>query len=340
MCYRKPGPRCSSHAALSLANAKQELEASHSSHDASEYFSAKDKEREAQTVFDATPAGLKIMEDELLLPYPEAGLAERYTAAKMLRKQQMDAVKKLNLTSTVHDAPKNEPSGLHNSFAAADTIRQNVDGGKLQASLRVLSEKYLPQLSDDELAQLRWMTDYGSMEANKHIAGANDYSFSQGAFTAEDIEERMQLVDSALGKYRSPEPVITYRGVREASLPQSMQGDYRVAAEDKRKAFLASMPVGSVVASDFFMPTSFQPHSSVKFADFNVVMEIKSSSAAPVNTLSVSSQEHEGLLPRKLSLKVAGVQENVKISSGNINRRTGELDSTTVTIIQLEEVAE
>lgn len=336
MCYRKPGPRCSSHAALALANAKQEVSVSHGS-SPDEYFSAKDKEREAQAAFDATPAGLKIMQDELLNARHEPGLDERYKAAKMLREQQLDAVKKLKLTPTVHDVQQNDFSAFTHAHVSSDEVRENVNMDKLHASMSTLSENYFSRLSDEEISQLRWMTDYGAMEANKHIAGVNSYSQFNGAFPAEDIDNRMKVVDEALRKYSPAVPVITYRGVRDVSLPVKMRENYRVSQEDKQKAFLDSMPVGSVVSSDFYQPTSFQPSSSVKFADFNVVMEIKSSSAAPVSALSVSSVEHEGLLPRNVTFTVVAVQQNVKYDTGNVDRKTGEPVYRVVTVVQLEE---
>lgn len=336
MCYRKPGPRCSSHAAVALAKAKHGLAVS--AHTPEDYFAAKDKENEAQKVFDSTPSGLRILKDELLNPLAEAGISERYTAAKLLREEQLAAVKKLGLVQEKHANRPVTSAAFTAKFSAADVVREYADVNMLNSSVDAASEEYFSRLSDEELSQLRWMTDYGAMEANKHIAGVNSYTLFQGAFQAEDIEKRMKIVDEALAKYQPSQPVVTYRGVRNASLPVPMQENYRVTPEEKQQVFLDALPVGSVMSSDFYMPSSFQPNSSVKFADFGVVMEIKSSSAAPVSAISVSSREHEGLLPRGISLKVVDVQKNVKYSDGTVNRRTGEPSYRTVTVVQLEEI--
>lgn len=326
MCYAKPGPRCSGHAALALQKAKAELEAYSKNRTWEKVYALREAVEEAQRIFDSTPAGLRILEDEIAMakhhkskPYE---LQLRHVMGEEAREKQLAAVASMKLQTESHlHAKSNLPT---TTFLAADTPRQN--NPSLIEKVNESAQEWVYGLEPQQLAQLRWMTDYGAWKTNTHLAGVAPY---QNIDATDDINERMKAVDSGLAQYRSETPVITYRGVREGLLPKKMQGNYRVSSEDKTAAFLANFPKpGEVYENDYYMPTSFQPDvAASKFADFNVVLEVKSRSAAPVASFSAADYEQEGLLPRNSKYRVAAILQDV---SYPYDKR--------MTVIQLEEI--
>jgi len=330
MCYPSPGPRCSSHAASMLATAityKEELE----NGSTEEIMASYARVEEAQDVFDATPAGLKILEDALQQNKNSAQQVARYERAKAVRASQMQALKDLNLTKVKHLFAQ-PAKAFDSSFPADDVVRRNDNLDQTMTDINDSAAPWINKLDDDEMAQLRWMSDYGAMESNTHIAGVNSYTGNGGIWSANNIEERMQFVDSALSKYRSEEPVIVYRGVREGMLPAPMRENYRLSTDTKQETYLSQFKVGETFESEYYMPTSFMPETAKRFSDFNVVMEIKTKHAAPIAPLSLSRTEQEALLPRGSKYKVIAIKEDVQYARGAVG-------PSLVTVIQLEDVS-
>jgi hypothetical protein len=179
------------------------------------------------------------------------------------------------------------------------------------------SASWLNKLSNEEMTQIRWMTDYGAMEANTHIGGSNDYKLLNGAFPPEEIEKRMKSVDSALDKFSGPQEIV-YRGLREGFLPKQYAHNYKVTPEEKKKVALEQFKVGEEFTSDFYRPTSSQPSPAKGFADYNVVLEIKTSKAAPVSSVSILQSENERLIKRNARFKVVRILDSVTFGKSRI----------------------
>ena len=115
MCYPKPGPRCSAHAAALLIKAKHNQRMARENADPSLSFEEKTAlnhkhnqfVEEALHAYDATPAGIK----ELQRRYRDhaAGANTEYLlrlkAGIALRKQQLEAIKTVD-TGDIKHAPK------------------------------------------------------------------------------------------------------------------------------------------------------------------------------------------------------------------------------------------
>jgi hypothetical protein len=279
MCYKQPGPRCSAHALNLLEKAKQAKK-----NDPRENFSKSlqlsQKIKEAQFVFDTTPAGLRILEEEIARNTPDKNdLQARYDLAKELRHKQLQAVKNLNLIQKEH---------------------KNVTP----------TQKWLAQLNDKEIAALRWMTDHGTMQANTHIAGVNDYKLFKSLYSPVFIHNQMKIVDTALAKYETTETTTVYRGVREGSLPKFMQQNYHMPDILKQEEFLKHYQPGTIVDNEYYMPTSIETGIAERFSDFNIILKIESKHATPVSSLSISETENESLIPRNTKFLVQNVEEN------------------------------
>ena len=330
MCYPLPGPRCSAYATTLLAAAltyKEELKSATTEQSLESYR----KVEEAQDIFDATPAGLKVLEDKLQTISPTAQLVARYERAKFTRSTQLQVLKELNLKKVKHSFIQ-VSTDFGSSFHADDIVRSNDSVTRTMSDINDLAAPWFDKLDSDEIAQLRWMTDYGAMEINKHIGGVNSYKSHKGAWDAENLNKRMITLDSALAKYQSEEPTIVYRGVHEAMLPVAMRDNYRIPTEDKQAEYLSRFKVGETFESKYYMPTSYMPETAKKFSKFNVIMEIKTRSAAPVAPLSESRTEQEALLPRNSKYRVTAIKENILYSRAH-------MEPTPFTVIQLEEIA-
>lgn len=89
MCYRKPGPRCSSHARANLKQAKQAWNETQSS-------DAYDKLKQAQKEYDMTPEGMSMLEGKIASTIDEATqeqLRNRLEYARVMRKAALDQIK-------------------------------------------------------------------------------------------------------------------------------------------------------------------------------------------------------------------------------------------------------
>lgn len=328
MCYLSPGPRCSAYATSLLAAAmtyREELKNGTTEQVLESYR----KVDEAQDVFDATPAGIKVLED-IPFGHRSALLEARLERAKAVRADQMQALKTLNLKKVKHSF---DPASTLFSefFPVDDAVRANSNVAQTMTDINNAAAPWLNELNDDENAQLRWMTDHGAMQVNTHIAGSNSYKGNKGVWDAENIEARMKVVDSALAKYKSVEPVIVYRGVRQGMLPEAMRDNYRIPTEEKQAEYVSKFKVGEVFETQYYMPTSYMPETAKRFSDFAVVMEIKTRSAAPLAPLSASRTEQEALLPRNSKYRVLAIKENIPY-------KRGQVEPSPVTVIQLEEI--
>ena len=321
MCYPKPGPRCSAHAAVKLATVK--LASISGSQDFAEYLAHQERLEEAQLEYDITPAGLKDLQD-LVGQRSDPDTELRYAKAKALRADKLALLREDQKQEQAHTLTRAQ--GVNEDFCSDEIVRSNKDAGMTSAGLVAEAEPWFNQLNDDELSQIHWMTDYGSMEANTHIAGTNDHKRFGGLFSAENLESRMVQVDSALSKFESHHDEIVYRGFREGSLPSPMANNYRVSDDVKKAAVLKSFTVGEVYKSDFYMPTSVQPEEASRFADFGCVMEIKTRKAAPVSAISEVPRESEKLIGRNSEFKVVAIKENIMYGSKKM------------TVVQLEQL--
>jgi len=327
MCYPKPGPRCSSYAATRLAKAKTALE-TQKEQSFADYQKLSAVVEEAQTEFDITPAGLRFLEDEVLQGEHKADEQARYVYAVALRKQRLEQVKALDPKAEPHSHSIYYSPSRSVAFLDPNTPRVDEDPKELRNRMTSEAEAWLSHMSEEEMTQMRWMTDYGAMEANTHIGGSNDYTILKGVYTPQDIERRMKEADSAISKYDSKQEEIVYRGVRQGALPKHMINNYRVSNEEKKAEYLKAFTVGKTIGSKFYMPTSSQPSLASGFSDFDVVLEIKTVKSVPVSSLSISPRENERLIGRNSAFKVLNIHENVPFGTRGVRK----------TVIQLEQL--
>lgn len=327
MCYPKPGPRCSAHAATQLAKAKAAFELRGSSVEFDEYLALQHEVDKAQIEFDITPAGLRFLEDEVLQGSHKASEQARYELALAERQSRLEALWKAGKAVREARHATKKFSSHSEEFLDSSITRMDSDETALREKMINESASWLNKLSHEEMTQIRWMTDYGAMEANTHIGGSNNYKLLNGAFPPEEIEKRMKSVDSALDKFSGPQEIV-YRGLREGFLPKNLAHNYRVAPEEKKKAALERFVEGEEFTSDFYMPTSSQPDAAKGFADYGIVLEIKTHKAAPVSSVSILQSENERLIKRDARFKVVKVLESVPFGK----------NSMPYSVIQLEQI--
>lgn len=315
MCYPKPGPRCSAHAAASLSKAITEARESKDQTFA-DYARLQTKVEEAEREYYATPAGQKVLDQ--MISENAAGAKLKKERGKLDRTAALAALKTADAGDIKHTsaAPLVSPLSSTEFQSAGDSRKASEEGGDQIRLLIDQSTQWTEKLTLDELTAVHYYTGAGASRINRQLAGATPLETRKQPLTS--AKNSIAHIDSALSKYTAAEPVITYRGVSDWFYDKHNVTRYGPTEQsDILEAVYKDYPVGSEVQLSSFTSVSYDPSSASRFARSQIVMEIKTSHAVPiVNISEQNTREREGLLPRTAKLRVAAIQENVSYPSG------------------------
>ena len=333
MCYPKPGPRCSSHAAYILAeNRRKALYLlANSKVDDKEFEKASKKLREAELEYSITPAGL----DELR-KYSEksAHSKAKYDTALALRKARMDAlkVKKKEFKIRNHANNIEQYEYSQNKLSQNGDTIQNMDLNSIDITKAIEdSHSFSKKLTSSEQASLRRYSQ-GEYDSINTVLSNNPRS---SEFDKKLALEDIANIDSALAKQpKRDSPVIVYR----RHFNYNEEGHWaQNSLEEQRKI----MPVGSIFEPGTFLSTSLRASNLSEMSKNreNEIyrFEIKSYSAASLNIISAQGpNESEFLLPRNAKYRV--VSNDTKLTIREVkNHKDYSYD---VVVFQLEEILE
>lgn len=347
MCYPKPGPRCSSHAAkkllqaeLALKNLKGDYLTDTKAY--AKYSDLKDKVAEATLEYDATPAGqlyLKRRIDTKQHPLTEYEL--RYELGVAHRAAALEAIKAQDLGDTSHEAlEKNNLRSLKAFFKKTSSLLPagikregwKNDSKEVEGMIEE-SARWMGNLTPEEQEAAAWLTSDGAGAMNSYLLD-DETNFSRTKYGDEHIAAQIDHLDSALAKYSSATPVVVYRGISDSMFPEHLK--YADLSDDKvRVEYLdvvnEAFGKGSSYSSKAFMSTSYDPSKARGFSE-GVILEIKTRKAAPVsNTSAWGVTEREAVFPRNTNLKVVDVLENVPYGKNAMG------EESFYTVIQLED---
>jgi ADP-ribosyltransferase exoenzyme len=336
MCYPKPGPRCSAHAAKKLAEARllARIERSNNYNDFAKYQKLAE---DAQKVYDATPAGITELKRRVAQSKNSVHIT-RLKLAQETRKQQLEALKRADEGDIKHSDTFEETSYGINEFLPKNKTRKALkDDSEIMKKFLEDSHNWVSQLTTEEIEAVAWFTSDGSTSLNNYVVGQEDRSPFHYSKTY--LEKQKKSLESALSKINRSEPVIVYRGVKKETLEKLLNSSIINKLEDledledlKTKDIEKVFEKGKTLTSPTFMSASPDPYIATKFSH-GVVFEIKSYSAAPAVTLSAwNFAENEMVLPRDKEYKIVNVLQKV-----NFEKR-GDNDSQKITVVQLEEV--
>lgn len=341
MCYKSPGPRCSSYARQRL-NAL-ELRINQRGYEGfDEYQQLKGEVANAELDFDATPAGQAYLRFRIE-QYGDSRheYLERLENGKLLRQKQLDAIKAIE-HGDVGDHQMEKPSVNtlkgHGSEIIDSKELPSEQREEMFKEYRAHSRAVVRNLTPEEQAAVTWMTSNGSFAANSKLAEKPEgWTWEEASYGKPYrdayVQEQVALLDSAFAKNPLPENVRVYRGLSESVLPvECTEGD-----TGKLKSYLAERyPVGGEVTIPEYMATSGKPETAMRFSSRqNVLLDIETSKAMAVSQMSTWGEtELEFLVNRSSKFKVDKVETRHLQRTG----RGGRMIESDYIVIKLVEV--
>lgn len=336
MCYKKPGPRCSSHAKARLLKAEQAVKDAYESDDDiswEDLHAMKEEVRAAEMDFDATPAGMKYL--ELRIAQDHGGkrhvdeYKERLRNGKELRKLQLEAIKETDKGDP--DTHKHQAINFgHRDFLAHGEPRKDLDREELEKYTRA-AQTVADQLTPDQTQSVTWYTSDGFTTINHHLHNP-DGDIKSNYADRERTERAVKDLDSMFATIKTRQPSVVYRGLNDGHFPSTQPYGKK---EDIMKAVQDKYPVGSVVDDNTFKSTSYDPAKAVNFERYGVVMEVKAKSVLPIGHFSAwNHYECEGMVDRKAKLKVVEITEEDYHTKG----RGGDINKNRMIVVKCEEI--
>lgn len=240
MCYPHPGPRCSAYAAKVLTRIHMqilELLSSEGGFPTDEATSAKidklmEKREEAQREFNATPAGLEILEREAQSTddWTRRQAREKLKEATAWRKHRL-ALLKIEKDNKDEGSIKHrreridalyQRAGLRQEFQdpSVDRIGWDVSNPQFGVTGNFLikaSDAWASRITPQEFQALCWLTEGGTQTLSRTSHKPSDDHaeyMSHQKIAPEEIQRRAEDIKTAFAKApKLPEPVVLYRGI-------------------------------------------------------------------------------------------------------------------------------
>jgi hypothetical protein len=302
MCYKKPGPRCSSHALAQLSKAKLdfiEYENSINDHQSKnvqkEFLIRRKNIQKLEDEYYTTPAGLKELNESL---EQEQDMIKKFQIQNRInlclnkRQAQLKAIKAKDDYDN-HDLESFEFKDYGNTNF---NNNNEIDSEQLKNFFND-SVNWSEKLTTGEIDAVRWYTRHGYISIY-------DYQYKNTIgkeSSAEFLETKINNLNNALKKYKREKPIIVYRGL---NIYQGNKLSIHQAAE--------TFKVGDEYAYESYSSTSLNSKTAERFAISNIVFAIKTRKAVPIMALSVhSAAEQELIIPANERFKVVGVQKNI-----------------------------
>jgi ADP-ribosyltransferase exoenzyme len=334
MCYKKPGPRCSSHAALRVQQLKikmRSLTLEETQKDPDLRYKLKDLLTEAEKEYDATPAGMLDLKRRILTENFDTEYTDRLNYARALRQEKLALLKQQDDGDLSHDEPLSSPSieHFHQEFLADNEIRRgwsrrdhDEESQKFLQSIVEHSHTWVSKLTAEETEAISWLTANGFSVIREHLAGREHDIWGHDVYSRESVERAIELCDSAYEKTPQLEsPIVVYRGLGSWHFDEKYQ-----SFEDVQKEFV----VGETFEPDTYLSASASPQIANGFATGGVCLEIKTTRMpSPVNVSAWGHAEAEVTIPRKSKFRITKVIDKVGYNSTMDN-----------IVVQMEEITD
>lgn len=328
MCYKSPGPRCSSHAATSLMRAiENEKRIPYS--ETEKRITAKEATQAAWDVYDTTPAGQEFLKRKIKhKQHPLQEYKDRLALGKFRREAALKDAGLTDSGDTYNHVPDGVKTPAHHhfnpGFLADDKPRISWDVNSAEGQRKIdamieHSHDWVSKLNPDEMEAIAYYTSNGSSAINQHLRGDEEV---RSVYSKKELTRRAKNLKSALAKVPAlDKPVVVYRGV------QAWDGE-NIDVND----YIAKHPVGSVVEMELNASASFDPGVASGFAD-DIILEVSTNKPAAVCNVSAwGTREREALLAAGDKYKVKAIKQGIAYGDNEdkLNRRW--------TTIQLEQV--
>jgi hypothetical protein len=329
MCYPKPGPRCSTSAAATYAQARhnllKHLRNREDEDNYVEYEKLRKRLEHAEKEYSITPAGLKQLERSYNGGKGGDFAANKLEAARNLRELRLAKLRKEQRVEKEHKRTKKVPVYYNSSLSSGEeTLKRVTQQDPRLDHMLAESHNWLQHLTPDEIDTVRDYTQ-GGYDTMNALLNTPNWEEDQYPETVA-LRENVKLMDSALAKHKVDRKVTLYRR-------HGFYGDNHLRSGRGSSTHIAETFIpGSTYKSSFFMSTTLNPADMPEKNETIAVLEILSKKAVPVSAAANSSTfEQEFIIPRNTEFRVVSVNKKL-VAEGH------DGEPKTIHVIQLEEI--
>ena len=311
MCYRKPGPRCSSYALRVYSERHQAVYEAYTAKAPKQQIDKLVKAREtARKEYYLTPAGLHEIQTQIQQHPDNQELQDRYNTYKTERERRIQASRNQQVTHRRKPVP--DAAG---TFPTNGTIIPAATSPEQHKTITdSINESYNwgLKLTNEEIEAVRYYSGGGYLAINSTLAGHKHlYNEDDSEVTAELVKH----LDSALKKHAQPNPRLVYR--KQLLLTET--GELNTIP---REQAYAQFNPGTIYQPPVYMSATIAPEEWLRDWDSrspditNVSFAILTRTGVPVTAVAAhGASEGEILLPRNTKYKV--VDNNIQIINKN-----------------------
>lgn len=319
MCYKRPGPRCSTHAKAAFVRAHMKtIEAVRGRTDPEEYVRLREAEKEAEWNFYMTPWGQADLQRRIDRGEDTSGyLAETKVRAWQARLEALQALKAQDQgdTNEQHDLPELHHSGeelMSDPTCVRTAWAHREDRAALVEAYLDESLHLTARLTPEERDAVRFWTSNGCKIVGDHLYGKKSEEEHEG-----QIRQAIANLDSVFSKVPQSSPRVVYRGLNDWTFPEEIiDNKYRnreLFSQQIDQHLEENYPVGKTITFPSYQSATADPASARSFSGPDVILEVKTRRAAAVGIMSAwEASEREMLLPRDMKVRVVGIQRGVR----------------------------
>lgn len=320
MCYPKPGPRCSAHAAMRLTLAKRNFKHSKATKvtDFEVYEKFRKKLEITQKEYNATPAGIRELTRKVNDPacsYHHDLYQTQLNLGIALRKAQFAELKTEDVGDVKHMfLEERKETYLATKFPEDNASRLGVTHFNPQVEVMIKeSEQWINELTSEEIETISWFTSNGANAINGYIS-TGESETEKVRYSKKILKEAIAKLDSSLAKFERKQPIVVYRGlgIESVGSDEFLVNPNRKSINNIRKKVVEQkFKEGTIFSTPVFMSTSIDSIKAHSFAGTGITLEILTRKAAPlVNVSAWDVTEKEMIIPREQQYKVHKVIKN------------------------------
>lgn len=325
MCYPKPGPRCSAHAAKKLADLKARRRKIIKFKGEGDLNKLNQEIEQAEKDYSITPAGISELARRARHDLQNGGrnssYKEQLMEAVFTRQEALAAIKTKDLgdlkNHSLQDTELEWDKNSTDNYAELLKYSNEDLTEKKMNKLVNESNKWLTKLTPDEIEAAAYFTSNGSTVIAKHLTGTSNWDKDWDDPEHLDNPERLNTVisrlDSALEKSVHRNPVKVFRGLNHEIVDQILGGEsYRLSEQEAEQKIRSYYKTGENYTPPTFLSASVNLNVAEGFArgSQRIILEVNAIKAGPVTNVSAwSVSEQEYILPRKANYTIRDIEK-------------------------------
>lgn len=324
MCYPKPGPRCSAHAAKRLATLKARKRQIIKYKAEGDLTKLTEEIKQAEKDYSITPAGISELARRTrheLQSSSNSSYKEQLMEAVFARQEALAAIKEKDLGDLQNHVGGEQT--LEWDKTSTDNYAKLLKYGNQDLTEQRMeklvneSNKWLSKLTPDEIEAAAYFTSNGSTAVAKHLTGTsnwdNDWDDPEHLENPERLNTVISRLDSALDKSVHRNPVKVFRGLNHDIVDKILGGEsYKLDDSQAEEKIREYYKPGENYTPPTFLSASVNLSVAESFArgSQNIILEVNAIKAGPVTNVSAwSVSEQEYILPRKANYMIRDIEK-------------------------------